>query len=40
MIMDLFINALQFVAVSLILAGVAAVFISSVLDREDKKWVY
>jgi hypothetical protein len=37
MIMDLFINALQFVAVSLILVGVTAVFISSVLDREDKK---
>lgn len=37
MIMELFINALQFIAVSLILVGVAAVFISSVLDREDKE---
>jgi hypothetical protein len=37
MIMELFINALQFVALSLILVGVAAVFISSVLDREDRE---
>jgi hypothetical protein len=37
MIMELFIQALQFIALSLILVGVAAVFISSVLDREDKE---
>lgn len=37
MIMELFINALQFIALSIILVGVTAVFISSVLDREDKK---
>lgn len=37
MIMELFVQALQFIALSLILVGVAAVFISSVLDKEDKE---
>jgi hypothetical protein len=36
MIIDLLINALQFVALSLIITGVAALFISNILDREDK----
>jgi hypothetical protein len=36
MIMDLLINALQFVALSVIITGVTVVFISSVLDKEDK----
>lgn len=36
MIMDLLINALQFIALSVIITGVTVVFISSVLDKEDK----
>jgi len=37
MMMDLLIGALQFVALSMIITGLAAVFISSILDKEDKE---
>lgn len=37
MIMDLLIGALQFIAFSMIITGVTAVFISSILEKEDKE---
>lgn len=36
MVMDLFINALYFVGLSVVLVFVAALFISTTLDKEDK----